>query len=45
MPIAVPVRTWKETFLIASTSFTARCPHPKRIKACFSVGLRSNVVR
>ena len=45
MPIVVPVRTWKETFLIASISLTARCPRPKRIKACFSVGLRSNVVR
>src|SRR6185436_794744 len=45
MPIAVPVRTSKETCLIASTSLTARCPRPKRTNACFNVGLRSKVVR
>ena len=44
MPIAVPVRTWEVTSLIASISLTVRCPRPKRIKACFSVGSRSNVV-
>ena len=45
MPIAVPVRTWKVTCLIASISLTERCLRPKRIKACFGIGLRSNVVR
>ena len=45
MPIAVPLRTSKETCLIASTSRTARCPRPKRTNACFNVGFRSNVVR
>ncbi len=45
MPIADPLRTSKETCLIASTSRTARCPRPNRTSACFSVGLRSNVVR
>ena len=45
MPMAVPLRTSKETFLIASISLTARCPRPKRTSACFRVGLRSKVVR
>ena len=45
IPIAVPLATSKETFLIASTSLTARWPRPKRTRACLRVGLRSKVVR
>ena len=45
IPTALPVRTSKETFFRAWTSLTARCPRPKRTKACFRVGLRSKVVR
>ena len=45
MPIAVPVGTSKEMFLMALTSRTERWPRPKRTRACFRVGLRSKVVR
>ena len=45
MPIAVPFVTSNDMFLIALTSRTARWPRPKRTSACFSVGLRSKVVR
>src|SRR3954447_5540907 len=45
MPIEVPTRTSKVTFVSAWTSRTARSPRPRRTMACLRVGLRSNVVR